>query len=37
MNKAQKQAEAYAVFHEYLPEIIKFLKKAGVIPKETKK
>jgi len=33
-TKAELRAEAFAVFHENLPVIIKFLRKANVIPKE---
>lgn len=34
MTKAQDRAEAWVVLHKHLPEVVKFLRKAGVIPKE---
>ena len=32
-SRAEKQAEAFAEFHANLPEIVAYLKKAGVIKK----
>ena len=34
MKKAQQRTEAWVLMHKYLPEIVRFLRKAGVIPKE---
>jgi len=33
MTKAQDRADAWVEFHKYLPEVVAYLKKQGVIKK----